>query len=188
MSKNILFLSEQFIKDNSFVSDNVDPKQLLPTLKAVQDIQIHPMLGTALYNKLQDLVKNEGTTPIPADYKTLLDDYLADSLLWYTLADLPVPLQFKMVNKGIVTRSGDAMQVASTTDRKELVDYCQNKAQWYSQRVIDYLRANSSKYPEYKSPGSDCSTIHPDKTQYRTGMYLGSTSPRKPRDFGDKYQ
>lgn len=188
MSKNILFLSEKFIKENSFVSDNVDPKHLHPVLKAVQDMYIHHMLGTPLYNKLQELVKNDQVTPIPADYKLLLEEYIQDSLLWYMLAELPVPLQMQVVNKGVVLRNGDAMQVSSTTDRKDLTDYCQKYAKWYAQRAIDYLRDNKDKYPEYMAPSEGCSDIRPDATQYNTGIFLGRTRSGRRGEFRDKYK
>ncbi|GEP95572.1 DUF6712 family protein [Chitinophaga cymbidii] len=188
MSKKILFLSEKYIKENSFVSDNVNPKDLLPTVKAVQDIYIHPMLGTALYNKLQDLVMNQNTTPIPADYVSLLDYYILDALLWYALADMPIPLQMKLVNKGVVQRADATIAVSSTSDRKELHDYCKSKAEWYAQRAINYLRANTDKYPDYIDPGTGCDVILPDRTQFSTGIFLGASAGRRRRNFGDKYQ
>lgn len=188
MTTDVLFLSEKYIKDNSFISDNVDPKQLFPTLRAVQDRYIHTMLGTALYKKLQQMVKDVQTTPLPDDYKVLLEDYVQPSLLWYTLADMPIPMQYKVVNKGVIQRSDNTVQITSTTDRKELSDYCNGYAQWYAQRAIDYLRANSGKYPEYTSPGSGCDTIHPDKSQYTTGIYLGGSYSGRKREYRDKYK
>lgn len=188
MSKNILFISEKYIKENSFVSDNIDPKHLHPVLKGVQDMHIHPMLGTKLYLKLQDLVKNSSSTPLPDDYKVLLEDYVQDALLWYTLAELPVPLQMQLVNKGVVLRTGDSMTTSSSTDRKDLMDYCQKYAQWYAQRVINYLRDNREKYPEYSDTGSGCSDIRPDVTQYNTGIYLGRTTTGRRGEFRDKYK
>jgi len=185
MSKNILFISEQKLKDSSMLSDNVDPKQLLPTVKAVQDRHVHTMLGTALYTKLQADVE-AGT--VTGDYKTLLDDYITDTLVWYTLSEMPMPLQYKLINKGVVTRTGEAIQTVSFTEVQALMDYCRNWAQWYAQRTIDYLCANSTKYPEYVNPGSASDTIHPDYTQYTCGIYLGPVKCNEGRTFEERYQ
>lgn len=186
MSKNILFISETALKDNSFLSDNVDPKQLLPTMKMVQDQFVHPLLGTALYKKLQDLVASQ---PVPdGPYKLLLDDYLTDVMVWRVLSELPMPLQYKMLNKGVVTRSGETFQTVSPTDVNTMMDYCRTKAEWYSERVTDYLCENSSLYPEYENPGSGADTIHPDITQYTGGMFLGRTSPDNRTYFGRRYR
>jgi hypothetical protein len=185
MSKNILFISEQKLKDSSMLSDNVDPKQLLPTVKAVQDRYILPILGTGLYNKLQEDVKNNA---VAGDYKVLLDEYITDALVWYTLTEMPMPLQYKLINKGVVTRTGEAIQTVSFTEVQNLMDYCRNWAQWYAQRAIDYLCANSIKYAEYVNPGSASDTIHPDITQYTCGIYLGPTKCDDDRTFEERYQ
>lgn len=185
MSKNILFISEQKLKDSSFLSDNIDPKQLLPTVKMVQDMYILPLLGTALYNKLQDLV---AAGPFPDGvYKDLLDLYLTDVLIWYTLSEMPMVLQYKMVNKGVVTRTGETMQVSSFQDVTSVMNNCAKKAAWYAQRAIDYLCEHSQDYPEYINPGSGSDTIHPDSTQYDCGIYLGNAR-EDARTFEEKYQ
>jgi len=183
MSKPILFISEQTLKNTSMLSGNVDPKLLMPTVKAVQDRYILPLLGTRLYNKLQDLVLNN--TVVAGPYKDLLDDYIADVQVWYTLADMPYPLRYKMINKGVVTREGEAIQTVSATDVERLMAYCSNYAQYYAERTIEYLRANTSLYPEYINPGATSDTIRPDYTQYVGGIYLGGGSDNC--DYSSKY-
>lgn len=187
MSKNILFISEQKLKDSSFLSDNVDPKQLLPTVKAVQDMLILPLLGSSLYNKLQTLIE-AGTVP-DGVYKTLLDDYITDVLVWYVLAEMPMPLQYKLVNKGVVTRTGESIQTASYSDVQSMTDYCSKRAKFYAQRAIDYLCEHNTDYPEYINPGSGADTIHPDRTQYECGIFLGNPGCLDDgRTFEEKYQ
>lgn len=187
MSNDVLFISETYIKDNSFVESSIDGKLLSPVVRLVQDRYIHTMLGTALYRKLQDMIRNRQTTPIPEPYAVLLEDYIQVSLLWYTLADLPIPLQYKLVPKGVITRSDATIQTTSSTDRKELMDHCRGYAELYAQRAINYLRANASIYPEYTSPGG-CDSIEPARTQYSTGIYLGRTPYGNRGDFRDKYK
>lgn len=188
MSNEVLLISEAYIKENSFVEGNIDGKMLSPVVRVVQDRYMHTMLGTTLYRKLQDMVKNRQSTPIPDSYRALIEDYVQPSLLWYVLADLPVPLQYKVVPKGVVQRSDATIQTTSTTDRKELMDYCRGYAEWYAQRAIDYLRANASLYPEYTSPGAGCDNIAPARTQYSTGIYLGRTPYGSKGEFRDKYK
>jgi hypothetical protein len=185
MSKNILFISEQKLKDSSFLSDNIDPKQLLPTVKAVQDRFILPLLGTGLYNRLQVFVA-AGTVPV-GPYKLLLDEYLTDVLVWYTLGEMPMPLYYKLLNKGVVNRTGEAIQTTSFQDVQNMMNYCKDYAKFYAQRAIDYLCAHSAEYPEYVNPGSTADTIQPDATQYECGFFLGNHMPDK-RTFEEKYQ
>jgi len=183
MSKNILFISEMTLKNVSMLSANVDPKLLLPTVKLVQDKYILPMLGTALYNKLQSLVEADA---VAGDYKTLLDDYISDAQVWYTLSEMPFPLRYRMINKGVVTREGEAIQTVSTTDVEKLMDYCRNNAQYYAERAIKYLHTSRALYPEYVLPGSTQDTIHPDNSQYAGGIFLGGVKSGN-CDYYSKY-
>ncbi|WP_212005746.1 hypothetical protein [Chitinophaga sp. HK235] len=185
MSKNILFISEQKLKDTTFLSDNVDPKQLLPTVKAVQDMYILPLLGTALYNKLQGMVS---APPVPdGPYKLLLDEYITDALVYYVLANMPMVLQYKLLNKGVMLRNGEYMQTSTFQEVQSMKDDCLVKAKFYAQRAIDYLCAHPTLYPEYINPGSTVDTVHPDRTQYDCGIYLGGHLEDH-RTLEEKYQ
>lgn len=172
MSKNIIFISEQTIKDSTFLSDNVDPKQLLPTVKAVQDRFILPLMGSRLYKKVQDLV-DASPTPVPEPYKALLDDYIRDTLLWYVLAFMPMPLMYKYLNKGVMTRTAETAQQATFSDGQAMAAYCKDFAEDYAQKAINHLKANASTYPEYENPDCGIDGVHPDDTQYDCGIYLG---------------
>ncbi|WP_343668730.1 hypothetical protein [Chitinophaga sp.] len=185
MSKNILFISEQKLKDSSMLSENVDPKHLLPIVKVVQDRFILPMLGTNLYNKLQDLV---AANAVDGNYKILLDDYLTDTQVWYTLAELPISIQYKLINKGVVIRTGEAIQTVSFSDVQSLMDNFRTNAKFYAQRTIDYLCEKQSLFPEYVNPGNGSDTIHPDQTQYECGIFLGGYCHEDRRSFEERYQ
>jgi hypothetical protein len=52
MSKNVLLISVDTIKERTPIHDNVDEKLIYPEIKLAQDMFIHPILGTALYDKL----------------------------------------------------------------------------------------------------------------------------------------
>lgn len=185
MSRNILFISEQALKDSSQLSNNIDPKLLIPVVKAVQDKYILPMLGTALYNKLQDfIVAGPGTMP-DGPYKILMDQYIKDAQVWYTLSDMPYHLRYRLINKGVVTREGEAIQTLSTTDIEKVMDYFKNNAQWYAERVILYLRANYALYPEYMLPGTTIDTVRPDFNQYAGGIFLGGANRHRRIDDCD---
>lgn len=185
MSKNILFISEQTIKDSSFLSDNVDPKQLLPTVKAVQDRFILPLLGSKLYKKLQELVNADPAT-VPDPYKALLDDYIRDALLWYVLANLPWPLMFKFLNKGVMVRTAETAQPASFSDVQAMASYCKDFAEDYAQKAINHMKASGGTYPEYENPDCGIDGVRPDDTQYDCGIYLGPRRVVKDGRFNTK--
>jgi len=167
------------------LSENVDPKHLLPIVKVVQDRFILPMLGTNLYAKLQDMVSSDTVT---GDYKTLLDEYITDAQVWYTLAELPISIQYKLINKGVVIRTGEAIQTVSFSDVQSLMDNFRINAKFYAQRAIDYLCENQTLFPEYINPGNGSDIIHPDQTQYECGIFLGGQCREDTRSFEERYQ
>jgi hypothetical protein len=173
MSKNVLLLSVAVLKDRTAIHDNIDEKLIYPEIKMAQDMYIHPILGTTLYNKLITDIDTSGTTT--GYYKTLLDDYIIDALMYYVLSALP--------NKGVVRKQGDSTELPSFTELVELSDRYKSKAEWYGERLSLYLRQNASStvLPEYLQPGSRIDTIVPEVSAFTMPIYLG-----KYNYFGNK--
>ena len=82
-------ISEQSFKDFTVASNNIDLKNVTQVIKMTQDRFIHPLCGSALYNKILDLI-NLGTIGQAGNavYKTLLDSYLTDTLFNYVLENV----------------------------------------------------------------------------------------------------
>ena len=72
-----IFISEDKLKSSSTINGNVDAELLKPYLKVAQDLHLHPVLGTDLYNAIQDGIQN---TSLTSAETTLLNDYIADAL------------------------------------------------------------------------------------------------------------
>ena len=73
----VLFISETYVKNNTLIDENVDMRLILPSIKDAQELRIHPILGTPLYDDLKAKI-TAGT--LNADEVTLLDDYVAPSM------------------------------------------------------------------------------------------------------------
>ena len=74
MSKNILFISAQLVKDMTVANDNIDDKLIVTSIKYAQDVYIHPILGTAFYDAL--LTKIDTDVALSADETILVDRYI----------------------------------------------------------------------------------------------------------------
>lgn len=180
----VIFISEQALKDSSIINENVDMKLLLPTIKLAQEKYILPILGTALYNELKAQITNSTLTVLN---ETLLDDYIQPCLIWWIMAESPMPLTYKFMNKSVATRSSENANAASLNDLLKLEERFKDNAQWYSQRVANYLLENSTIYPLYLNPGNGIDTIVPKKSVYSTGMFLGNTKSKN-LPFKDRFQ
>ena len=56
MLYNVLFISEQKLKDNTPITDNVDSSELRFAIQQAQTIQIQESLGTNLYEYLLKII------------------------------------------------------------------------------------------------------------------------------------
>lgn len=167
----VFLISEATMKKNSVVNNNVDGMYLLPAIEYAQDAGLQPIIGTKLYNKLMDLVENGSITNM-TDYKYLLDEYITPYLVNKVTADIQIPLSFKVRNQGVVSQTGENTYVPSMKDIQYVKQDYDNKANFYSQRMSDYLRANRTKYPEYCSVDS-CADMPSNNGAYNTGIFLG---------------
>jgi hypothetical protein len=87
MAYNVLLISEQKLKDNTPINENVDSSELRFCILQAQNIQIQESLGTNLYEKLLQIVDN-GTISDPSNlnYKLLLDNYIQPTLISYSFS------------------------------------------------------------------------------------------------------
>lgn len=167
----VLLISEKTLKQNSVINNNVDGMYILPAIEYAQDAGLQSLIGTQLYNKLMDLVA-DGSITGATDYKYLLDEYVEPYMVNKVTADIQIPLAFKMRNQGVVQQTGENTYVPSLKDMQYVVQNYENKANFYGQRMSDYLHANHTKYPEYCKIES-CADMPSDRGAYNTGIFLG---------------
>lgn len=177
MSANILLISVAMLKERTTVHGNMDEKLVYPDIKYAQDAFIKPILGTALYDKLQALVKaSEIGLSGNEDYKNLLDEYLVDTLVYYTLASLPMSSSFQFWNKGVIRKHGQDTELPSMSDLVDIANNYKSRAEYYANRMKLFLLDQTSrlqKYPEYTQPGNTIDTITPQQRQFTMPIYLG---------------
>ena len=176
----VLFISEAKLKDSTAINLNVDVDLLLPYVRQAQKLYVETKLGTDLNNKLKDLIV-AGTVNLPANaaYKTLLDDYVGDMLPnWAFYHAIPF-LRFKIENGNIYSKSSETGTALSTEESQHLREEVRNTAEYYTERLIDYICNNSTLFPEYNTnTGSD---VNSSTENYYNGMNL-----ERPNNQGNK--
>ena len=167
----VLFISEAKLKDSTAINLNVDVDLLLPYVRQSQKLYVETKLGTDLNQKLKDLIV-AGTVNLPANaaYKTLLDDYIGDMLPnWAFYHAIPF-LRFKIENGNIYSKTSETGTALSTEESQHLREEVRNTAEYYTERMIDYICNNTSLFPEYSTnTGAD---VDPDRNAYYNGMNL----------------
>jgi hypothetical protein len=176
MSANILLVSDVMIKERTAIHGNIDPKNIYPDIKVAQDMYILPILGSALFNKMQAIVSDDtiNTDGSLVAYKTMLDKYLCDALIYYTLSELPTTISYQFWNKGVLRKSGENTELPSMSELIDLSNKYKNRAEFYAQRLRLYVvdQAAKSKFPEYNQPGNTIDTVYPNHRAFTNPIYL----------------
>ena len=165
----ILFISEETLKQNTSLQFNIDSKLLTNLIWESQNIYIHSLVGTALYNELITQVSGSTVTSANA---TLLNEYVIPTLQAYVKFEAPIEISFKFANSALLKQTPENTESISLDDMFRIRSVFKNKAEWFAERLKDFLCANTSTYPLYINPGNTSDTIKPSNSGYETGMYL----------------
>lgn len=161
----VLFISENKLKDSTAMGGNIDAEFYLPYIKISQKKYIETKLGTDLFEALQ--TKISGGT-LSGVYQTLVDDYIQDALVHWSFYEALPFLRVKIANNGIGVKTSENLESMSMEDTNSLREEIRNTAEFFLDRLIDFLRHNSSSLPEYlTSSGSD---VEPDKNAFYSGI------------------
>lgn len=139
-------ISEAKLREYTDIDNNVDTALIKNGIRESQDIELQRMLGTLLYNKILDEVSN-GT--ISGNYKTLLDDYIQNFLLYAAYYYILDSIYLRSRNNGLLTPNGGEN---SDVANKQLYDMkrqsTKNKMEFYAQKLRDYLIEEEALFPE----------------------------------------
>ena len=169
-----LFVTEEKIKSFTRIDENVDPTDLYPFILQAQDFWIQQTCGTKLYNSLKNYVVEfiVNGTPIPTDYKTLLDDYISPTVVHYGYYQALPSLQYKVTNKGILSGTSEVGTPMSLDELQYLRNSIFDSAKFYNERLRDYLMSHSELYSEYTTYTYKDGMNPRHKTSYYTGLAI----------------
>ena len=171
MAAYILFISEERLKDSTTVGLNVSSELILPYIKQAQKLYVETKVGTDLNQKLKDLIV-AGTVNDAGNeaYATLLNDYIGEMLPSFALYMALPFLRFKIENGNIYSKTSENGTALSTEEAQHLRNEVLNTGEYYMERMIDYIRNNTSSFPEYSTnTGAD---VSPDRNSYYSNMNL----------------
>jgi hypothetical protein len=134
--RNVLLISEDYLKTESFLDDNVSGKYLLTAIKMAQDIELQSIIGTNLLHSIQKKVF-DNVIELEANkrYKDLLDNYIQPFLLYQVLSEIVIPISYKMSNFGVM-QSSDEKDYAVDNKQINLVKkFYFDKANVYKERL-----------------------------------------------------
>lgn len=171
MSK-IFLISENVLKTETILNDNVGSEFIRPAIETSQDIYLQQLIGTELLDKLYELISDNTIQNAEYnDYKILIDDYITNYLKYKVLAEITIPLAYKYRNAGVVQVAGDHYNNSPMKDASLVQNHYELRANFYADRLTRFLMTNANKYPEYRST-RDSSDYKANPDAYKTNILL----------------
>lgn len=169
----VLLISEIKLKNFTNINKNVDMDVLKAEVQIAQDIDLQTILGTKFYNHLLSQVSSTGNT-FSADELELVNTYIQPYLVQTAYFNAIPQLMYRTMNRGIVEGEMENAKSVDIETMKYLRSLQKQRADFYSQRLIDYLLIGKgqNKFPDYNN-NSTMDGMVPDRRQsYNNGIFL----------------
>ena len=175
--QHTLYISSTRIKKDTALGGSVDDNIIMPYILLAQDMFILPVLGTDLDAKLKSDIQGGS---LAGAYKTLVETYIQPALVQFSFAELAPFLRLRFVNNSIVVMGDtDTGSAATYEDLSPIISRSKDAAEFYRERLIEYIRNNTSSFPEYSTnSGAD---LDPTVNNYFAGINLDVNVPRSNR-------
>lgn len=179
--RNVLLISEDTIRTQSGLDNNIWGKSLLPAIRESQEIGLQGIIGSCLYERLCSMVEDGSIRDTEnLQYKTLLDEYISYYLLYKVISDLIPVIGVKLANIGVVISNDEHVQNLTEDERSRVDTYYLYRADFYCKRLQRYLITNKELFPEL----DECSCTNMQKnldSASSIGLWLGGYRNPMPR-------
>ena len=166
-----LFITRNDIINNTPLGGAIDADALLPFVRTAQEKYLLNLLGTVLYNKIQDDIESQ--TAFTGIYQDLVEDYIKPTLIWYSCVEYIPFSAITFKSNGAVKQVSEQSVQPGKNEIDYLLNKALNNADYYATRLQDYLIAYNSQIPEYNESVGNSTQVYPDQSnQYFGGINL----------------
>lgn len=139
-------ISEAKLREFTDVNDALDTAFIKNAVREAQDIWLQRIIGTALYRKL---LSDIDASSLTGEYKTLVDDYIQDFLLYASYYECLEAIYIRPRNNGLLNATGGENSQSVTRDLYDVKrQSTNNKLQYYSERLVNYIIEKQNVLPE----------------------------------------
>ena len=166
-----LFITRNDIINNTPLGGAIDADALLPFVRTAQEKYLLNLLGTVLYNKIQDDIESQ--TPFTGRYQDLVENYIKPTLIWYSCVEYIPFSAITFKSNGAVKQVSEQSVQPGKNEIDYLLSKALNNADYYATRLQDYLIAYNNEIPEYNESVGNATQQYPDQSnQYFGGINL----------------
>ncbi len=155
--QDILLISPNTVKKRGDITLNYDDMFLSSSIRTAQDIFLVDFLGKDLVDRLKELVEaklNNEEDNIDSEnniaYKTLLDEYVKEVLVYQVLIETAIRTSLKIRNLGVVKNKDTNADAADLKEIQYLLDNFRTSVNHWQNRTVDFLCENKEAIIENK--------------------------------------
>ena len=145
MAKTLLLLGPDDMSKYSNISGNVDLDKMTPHIYSAQIVQLKPILGVDLYNKI---VADYSGDTLAGEYEIIYNEFVVDILVNLSAARFITYAPFQLNNGGVFRHTPENSDSADVEDVKFLVTQFNQMASSIELMFYDYMK--DIDIPEYK--------------------------------------
>ncbi|CAB5208357.1 hypothetical protein UFOVP182_25 [uncultured Caudovirales phage] len=181
-------LTENYLRANLPISDNLDIKLVIPFINEVEIILLQDILGTLAFNELKTRWTNKA---LDDNEKILVTTYIKPFLAWKTLYEALPWIAIQVRNKGVVQQESETNKPADDLAKINLLlRKAEDKSAAFEKRLKDYLLNWSTNFavegnifwlyqrfttklitPNYDDPGKTYGPIAYDNDREQSVQY-----------------
>jgi hypothetical protein len=158
----IYFVTDTLLKNTTNVGANADTRDFQPFIRTASDMWAQSLLGTYFYT---DLLTKYNAQTLSANEQVLVGK-IQMVVAWRAAADASYALSRKITNKGIQRESGENSEGVEASELSFAMRQYNQKAEFYTNRVIKYLQENKSLFANFTSENNRDSDIKATDTTH----------------------
>lgn len=161
----LYFVTESYLKEQTGISGNVDPQDIMPHVQVAAELYIARLLGREYFDYLVG-VYNAGTA---TSAEELLIQHIRPAVAWRSF-EMAIPFAaFEWKNKGIQTQTGEYSANADMAGINYIREEAMNRAEYYATRLTRFLKLNEEDYPGWTAESNKEDTPPDKKDSYEDG-------------------
>lgn len=172
----VRLINAQYIKDFSPINDNMPNKYIDVAIDLAMDKNLRQLIGSEFYDDLYAEVQAAAgvISSLSAKYQTLVQrEDFKNFLMWSVLSGGTLWMQYKYQAKSVAKKGGDFAENADNFSVDKLTDESKNNSEFYGERLLYWLRENSTTYTLL----DDCGDINSPRTAYQSPVFTGNKRP-----------
>ncbi len=141
-----LYIDEQFLKDRTNISQNVDDKLIIPSILKCQDKEITEFIGKTIDNELKQAIDSTTFTPLQEELLDLIQKALAE----FVCHTLYLDIFMRWQNKGASSPNIENGQLTEYKLLQLARQEALNNGEFYRDKIRCFLIDNKDTFPTFK--------------------------------------